>query len=118
MYWHYLCRDLGMPLRRVQEEVSSKEFIKHVAFYQLNGRGLDNIESQLAILNQTMFNVNVERKHQIKDTEKFMIRTPLYDLLKNGSKEQQQADKMQNTLMQFTQAHNVNEKLKSHKERR
>ena len=118
MYWHYLCRDLGMSMRRVQEEVSSKEFIKHVAFYRLNGRTEDNIESQLAILNQTMFNVNVERKHQIKETEKFYIRTPLYDLLMNGTKEDQQADKMQNTLMQFTQAHNVNEKLKSHKERR
>lgn len=107
-------------MRRVQQEVSSKEFIKHVAFYRLNGRAEDNIECQLATLNQMTYNVNVERKHQIKDTEKFMIRTPLFDLLMNGTKDEQQLDKMQNTMMEFTQAFNINEqnKLKSHKERR
>ena len=58
MYWHYLARDLGMSLRRVRQEVSSREFIKHIAFYQLNGRTIENIETQLALLNMSFFNAN------------------------------------------------------------
>ena len=62
MYWHYLARDLGMSLRRVRQEVSSREFIKHIAYYQLNGRPEDKLETQLAVLNMNFFNANIDTK--------------------------------------------------------
>lgn len=109
-----------MSIRRAQQEVDSREFLKHVANYQLYGRSGDNIQLQLANLSLMFFNANRGKAKAMDNPEDFMIRTRLYDELVNGTEEQQAANKMEATMLQFTQAFNMSgkENLKSHKERR
>lgn len=96
-----------MSITRVQEEVSSKEFLKHIAYYQLFGRGNDKLEMIMAGLSSMFYNANRGKGDKAIAGSEFMIDMPLYDRLVNGTKENQQIDKMQNTMQRFTQAFNT-----------
>jgi hypothetical protein len=109
-----------MSIKRAQREINSKEFLEHVAYYRMYGRSSNNLELQIAGQSLMFYNANRGKAKAKDSVNDFMVTMPLYDRLVNGTKEQQQADKMHQTMMQFTQAFNVSEKNKnkSFKERR
>jgi len=102
-----------MSLSRVREEVSSKEFIEHLAFYQLFGHDSDRLELQLAQINSQIYNFMKRKIDPTLMAKDFLIKMPLYDRLKNGTKEEQQVDKMQKVMEQFTQAFNIGQMKKN-----
>jgi hypothetical protein len=102
-----------MSISRVQEEVSSKEFLKHIAFYRLFGRGSDKVEAQLADLESMFYNSHIGKGDKRLGSSQFMVTMPLYDRLVNGTVEEKKVDNMQDTMARFTQAFNIGQKKKN-----
>lgn len=73
-FWHRLALQLGMSVKRAQQEIDAAEFAHWMAFYRLEPWGRDVEDRPAALVASTIANVNRPKSRKAYKVEDFMLR--------------------------------------------
>ncbi len=63
----------GIPIRELQQQISSKDFIRYVAFLELSPSQSYRADVNSALLRQVLYAVNANKKSDIPDIDDLTI---------------------------------------------